>query len=167
MDSDRKYRQHGYFDSNGSPNSNSSGNAPRPKPAGPRPPLDITGPRLPRLVQAVTASRCYNCSTTLPPGTAFDGPCPKCGTALHVCKQCSHFEPSTRFQCNKPIPVRIAQKDQVNNCALFSPRVTVVREATSTQQSPGAGVRPAASVNTPPPRNASDARDAFDRLFRK
>src|ERR1019366_4967435 len=163
MDSDRKYRQHGYFDStssssgsrstgNGSSNGNGNG-ASRPKPSGPRPPLDVTGPRLPRLVQAVTASRCYNCSTTLPPGTVFDGPCPKCGTAMHCCKQCSHFEPSTRFQCNKPVPVRIAVKDQGNECTLFSPRVTVAREATSTQMPGG---RPPVTANTPPPRNASD-----------
>ena len=74
MDSDRKYRQHGYFDSNSTPsNGNGNNGTSRPKPSGPRPPIDITGPRLPRLVQAVTASRCYNCSTTLPPDTAFDG----------------------------------------------------------------------------------------------
>ena len=164
MDSDRKYRQHGYFDSNGSPNGNGNGQGSRPKPSGPRPPVDVTGPRLPRLVQAVTASRCYNCSTTLPPGTVFNGPCPKCGTALHCCKQCSHFEPSTRFQCNKPVPLRIAVKDQANDCTLFSARVTVAREATSSQMPGG---RPPATLNTPPPRNASDARDAFDRLFKK
>src|SRR5579862_4257313 len=121
MDSDRKYRQHGYFDRSSTPSDGNGSNGSRPKPSGPRPSIDITGPRLPRLVQAVTASRCYNCSTTLPPGTAFNGPCPKCGTALHCCKQCSHFEPSTRFQCNKPVPLRIALKDQVNDCALFSP----------------------------------------------
>jgi hypothetical protein len=168
MDSDRKYRQHGYFDSSSSPSNGTNGNngASRPKPSGPRPPLDVTGPRLPRLVQAVTASRCYNCSTTLPPGTSFNGPCPKCGTALHCCKQCSHFEPSTRFQCMKPIPVRIAVKDQQNDCALFSQRVTVAREASSQQMGGGSRV-PAQGLNTPPPRNASDARDAFDRLFKK
>ena len=165
MDSDRKYRQHGYYDSSSTPsNGNGSNGASRPKPSGPRPPLDVTGPRLPRLVQAVTASRCYNCSTTLLPSMAFDGPCPKCGTQLHCCKQCSHFEPSTRFQCTKPILVRIPVKDQQNDCATFSPRVTVAREASSTQV-PG-GTR-AAGINTPPPRNASDARDAFDRLFKK
>jgi hypothetical protein len=82
--------------------------------------------------------------------------------ALHCCKQCSHFEPSTRFQCTKPIPVRIPLKDQANVCTLFSPRVTVAREATSTQ-----GSRPIPGANTPPPRNANDARDAFDRLFKK
>jgi hypothetical protein len=168
MDSDRKYRQHGYFDSSStSSNGNGSNGASRPKPSGPRPPLDVTGPRLPRLVQAVTASRCYNCSTTLPPGTGLDGPCPKCGTALHCCKQCSHFEPSTRFQCMKPIPVRIAIKDQKNDCALFSPRVTVAREGSSSQMNGGVSRVPAPGLNTPPPRNASDARDAFDRLFKK
>jgi hypothetical protein len=65
----------------------------------------------------------------------------------------------------KPVPVRIAIKDQQNDCTLFSPRVTVAREVTNAQ---GSGGRPSApSLNTPPPRNASDARDAFDRLFKK
>jgi hypothetical protein len=164
MDSDRKYRQNGYQDSNSTPPNGSNG-ASRPKPSGPRPPIDITGPRLPRLVQAVTASRCYNCSTTLAPDMPFNGPCPKCGAQLHCCKQCSYFEPSTRFQCMKPIPARIAVKDQANECTLFKPRVTVAREATSNPGG-GAGQRPV-GLNTPPPRSASDARDAFDRLFKK
>ena len=163
MDSDRKYRQRGYGDSSGPPIAN--GNGQKPKPTGPRPPLDITGPRLPRLVQAVAASRCYSCATTLPPGTVFNGPCPKCSAQLHCCKQCSHFEPSTRFQCTKPIPLRIALKDQPNECASFSPRVTVAREVVNGQN--GNSRPPVTSLNTPPPRNASDARDAFDRLFKK
>jgi len=109
--------------------------------------------------------RDFNVRMAAKMGTMFSGPCPKCGTPLHCCKQCSHFEPSTRFQCTKPVPVRIAVKDQHNECTLFSPRVTVAREVTN---SPGSGGRPAAAnVNTPPPRNASDARDAFDRLFKK
>ncbi len=100
----------------------------RPKPSGPRPPIDVTGPRLPRLVQSVAASRCFKCAATLPPGTDFTGTCPKCNAQLHCCKQCVNFESSTRFQCMKPIPVRIAIKDQANECTLFSPRVTVARE---------------------------------------
>jgi hypothetical protein len=167
MDSDRKYRQNGYLGSNSSSSQGNSGNgAARPKPAGPRPPIDVTGPRLPRLVQAVAASRCYNCATTLPPGTAYNGPCPKCGTQLHCCKQCVHFEPSTRFQCMKPVPIRIAAKDQPNECTLFSPRVTVAREGSS-QPGNGGFRMPTSAMNTPPPRNANDARDAFDRLFKK
>jgi hypothetical protein len=66
----------------------------------------------------------------------------------------------------KPIPVRIAVKDQANECALFKPRVTVAREGSSQPANGGMKVAPSA-LNAPPPKNASDARDAFDRLFKK
>jgi len=85
MDSDRKYRQHGYMDSSDRDAKGPRGDGDRPKPQGPRPPLDVTGPRLPRLVQHVAASRCYNCSTALPEGTDFTSTCPKCSVALHCC----------------------------------------------------------------------------------
>jgi len=158
MDSDRKYRQRGYMDSD---RSESKGRAEeRPRQQGPRPPIDVTGPRLPRLVQAVAAARCFNCATPLPAGINFDGTCPKCNAPLHCCKQCSHFEPSTRFQCLKPIPVRIPVKDKANDCTLFSPRVTVARDGTAPSNS-----LPVASVEAP--RNPQDARNAFDKLFKK
>jgi hypothetical protein len=134
------------------------------KPKGPRPPLDVTGPRLPRLVQAVTAARCWNCAVTLPSGIDFKGNCPKCSSPLHCCKQCAHFEPSTRFQCLKPIPVRIAYKDQANECELFSSRVTVARDAAGT--SPNSLPRMVAPQISEP-RRPSDARAAFDNLFKK
>src|SRR5690349_20288657 len=126
---DRRYRQHGYMDSSRDSSSSGPRREDRPRPQGPRPPLDVTGPRLPRMVQAVTASRCFNCSATIPAAADFTANCPKCGAALHCCKQCTYFEPSTRFQCLKPIPVRIAVKDQVNQCELFKTRVTVARDA--------------------------------------
>ena len=158
MDDDRKYRQHGYQDTDrglGGPRKPDGG-----KPTGPRPPLDVTGPRLPRLLQSVTASRCYNCSTTLGPDTDMRGKCPKCAAALHCCKQCAYFEPSTRFQCLKPVPVRIVLKDGANECELFKPRMTVAREATPANAPP-----PAQQQATP--RNSSDARAAFNNLFKK
>jgi len=166
MEGDRKYRQRGYNDSD-RPSDNGSfkrDDRPRP-PQGPRPPLDITGPRLPRMVQSVTASRCYNCSTMLGEGFDFKE-CPKCHVALHCCKQCSYFEPSTRFQCLKPITVRIAVKDQASECELFKARVTVARDVA--HSGPSAAV-PASTNGTslPEPRNATDARAAFDSLFRK
>jgi hypothetical protein len=167
MDNDRKYRQHGYMDSDRD-NNNRGFREDRPKPQGPRPPIDVTGPRLPRLVQHVAASRCFNCSTTLPPGIDFNGNCPKCNAELHCCKQCTHFEPSTRFQCLKPIPVRIAVKDKANTCNLFSARVTVAREGTSNGVSmPPPGPAGPPQAGPPAPRNADDARSAFDKLFKK
>ena len=94
MDNDRKYRQNGYMDTDRDSSKSFRGDD-RPKPQGPRLPIDVTGPRLPRLVQHVAASRCFNCATTLPPGTEMTGNCPKCNAELHCCKQCSHFEPGS------------------------------------------------------------------------
>ncbi len=162
MDGDRKYTQRGYMDTNREGPRERFGDRPK-TPPGPRPPLDITGPRLPRLLQTVTASRCYNCATMLAADTDFTGLCPKCHAPLHCCKQCAHFESSTRFQCLKPIPVRIAVKDKVNECGLFAPRVTVARDAAPTAAH--AGESRAALDATP--RTPNDARNAFDRLFKK
>jgi len=161
MDNDRKYRQRGYMEEN------YSGPGPREdrqRPRGPRPPIDVTGPRLPRMVETVTASRCYNCATTLPSDADFTGTCPKCGVALHCCKQCSFFEPSTRFQCTKPIPERIAYKDKANECTFFRQRVTVARDSAP----PASIARPAADrPEVITPKSANDARIAFDNLFKK
>lgn len=159
MDSDRKYRQHGYQDSDRDQGSREHLN----KPKGPRPPLDVTGPRLPRMVQAVTAARCWNCSSTLPTDIDMKGNCPKCSSPLHVCKQCSYFEPSTRFQCLKPIPVRISPKDQPNECELFKSRLTVARDAAPVSNGGG----PSPGSKAVEPRKPSEARAAFDSLFKK
>ena len=159
MDEDRKYRQRGYMDvgrDSGAPRRED-----RPKQSGPRPPIDVTGPRLPRLLQNVVAARCFNCSTALPQDIDWKtGVCPKCSVAVHCCKQCAHFEPSTRFQCLKPIPERIPAKDQRNECELFKQRVTVARDS-----APGNNNHTA--VSAPVPRNPTDARAAFDNLFKK
>ena len=159
MDQDRKYRQHGYQDSDRDRLERRDQQRPK-GPQGPRSLQDPSGPRLPRLVQSVTASRCFSCAAVLPPDTNFKGPCPKCGLALHCCKQCTHFEPSTRFQCVKPIPARIPYKDQANECELFTPRVTVMRDGTA----PSAAPPPVAPDDV---RTPNDARAAFDNLFKK
>ncbi len=160
MDGDRKYSQRGYQESerNGSKVFRNGDH----KPSGPRPPIDVTGPRLPRLVQAVTATRCFSCSTQIVASTDLNAACPKCQVKLHCCKQCAHFEPSTRFQCTKPIPARIPFKDQQNECLLFMPRVTVARDAVT--QVPKVPVQ---DMNSAAPRTASDARSAFESLFKK
>jgi len=98
---------------------------------------------------------------TLPNGIDFKGPCPKCGAALHCCKQCTHFEPSTRFQCLKPIPQRIAVKDGANECELFSPCVSVARDV-----APASTAAIAQRVQEPN-KQPNEARAAFDSLFKK
>jgi hypothetical protein len=65
----------------------------------------------------------------------------------------------------KPIPVRIAAKDQANECELFKPRVTVARDA---PHPPAASVLGSGTgTPLPEPKTASDARAAFDSLFKK
>lgn len=161
MEGDRKYSQRGYQDTDRGSGPKVFRNGEH-KPSGPRPSIDITGPRLPRLVQAVTATRCFSCSTQIAATTDLGAVCPKCHVKLHCCKQCSYFEPSTRFQCTKPIPARIPLKDQQNECPLFMPRVTVARD--SVTQVPKVPVQ---DLNSAAPRTASDARSAFESLFKK
>ncbi len=161
MDDDRKYKQRGYMDSDRDRFPEGRKPEDRPRQPGPRLPIDVTGPRLPRLVESVVAARCYNCATPLPADTDFKSNCPKCNAALHCCKQCSHFDPSKLFQCVKPVPARIAVKDQANECELFGPRVTVARDATHNSAPVYTG------VTTPAPKGANEARAAFDSLFKK
>jgi hypothetical protein len=60
----------------------------------------------------------------------------------------------------KPVPVRIAIKDQANECELFKPRVTVARDAAPASNNISA-------APPQPPRTQNDARAAFDNLFKK
>jgi hypothetical protein len=140
--SDRKYKQRGYQDSG----SDRPADKPAQKPA---PKKDLTfGPRPLNMAPTRTVSRCAECGALLTNADA-DGPCPKCAADLHSCKQCEHFDPSSRFECNQPITARITPKDKRNDCQFFSFRMRLEKE-TSSQR----------------PAKPNDARAAFDNLFK-
>jgi hypothetical protein len=107
------------------------------------------GPRPMQMAATRTVSRCAQCGTVLQAFTEPVGQCPKCAFELHSCKQCTNFEPASRFECMQPIPERIPRKDAKNDCKFYSMRVMVEKE-TSTN---------AARVD--------DARKAFENLFKK
>jgi predicted RNA-binding Zn-ribbon protein involved in translation (DUF1610 family) len=94
-------------------------------------------------------SRCSHCGTELTVALDHVGRCPKCGFELHSCKQCTHFDPGSRFECTEPIPKRIPDKSAGNDCTFFELRVRVEKDT-----SPGKA-RP------------TDARAAFENLFKK
>ena len=154
---DKKYRQQGYKDSGGGgdrdrrdlwqPRQRSGGFAP--------------GPAMP---PSRTVSRCAECGTLLPPLVEAGAGCPKCGLALHSCKQCAHFDPGRRFECTQPIPERIADKDARNECGEFALRSSLERDTSSGAMASGA---PSQSAPAPAPARPSDARRAFDDLFKK
>jgi len=97
-----------------------------------------------------TVSRCAECGALLQNLKDTLGQCPKCGFDLHACKQCEHFDPSSRFECNQPIPERISPKDKRNNCTFYSIRVMIEKETSSK-----------------PAQRPNDARQAFENLFKK
>jgi len=140
-----KYRQHGYQDRDHE-SRKSSGE----KSGAPLPNKDLTfGPKPVHLPGTRAVSRCTQCGTVLQ-GMPTTGQCPKCGFELHSCKQCTYFDPGSRFECMQPISERIAKKDARNECALFEIRVTREKE-----------------TSTPASLRPNDARQAFENLFKK
>lgn len=117
------------------------------------------GPRPLQMAATRSVSRCAQCGTLLQ-GIDPNGKCPKCGFELHSCKQCTHFDPSSRFECSEKIPERISPKDKKNNCTFYSIRVMLEKETSS-------------STGTSAPTGGSgsnrvqDARQAFENLFKK
>jgi len=141
--SDRKYRQHGYQDRDEESRKGSGE-----RPSGP-PRKDTTfGPRPVNMPATRAVSRCAQCGTVLQGST--DGQCPKCGFELHSCKQCMYFDPGSRFECMQPVTVRVAKKDARNDCTFYEIRVTREKE-----------------TSTPASLRPSDARQAFENLFKK
>ncbi len=110
---------------------------------------NVLGQRIFDMPGARQVTRCASCGAELPVLGEPGQTCPKCGAALHSCKQCTHFDTSAHNECRQPIPERIAKKDAANTCSFFEQRVTVERETGSASSRP------------------DDARAAFDRLFKK
>jgi hypothetical protein len=141
--SDRKYRQRGYQDQKKEEPRHS-------QPAGGPTKKDNTfGPRPLQMAATRSVSRCSQCGTLLQ-GLTEVGKCPKCGFELHSCKQCTYFDPSSRFECMQPIPARISPKDARNECTFYAMRVMVEKE-----------------TSTPAALRPNDARAAFENLFKK
>ena len=139
-----KYRQPGYQDRDDE--RRGSGD----KPSAPPPKRDHTfGPRPVNMPGTRAVSRCAQCGTVLP-GMTGDGKCPKCGFELHSCKQCMYFDPGSRFECMQPVKERVAKKDARNECPSYEMRVTREKE-----------------TSTPASLRPSDARAAFENLYKK
>ena len=157
-----KYRQPGYQGKREEPKEKAP---PRPKPQ------DTFGPRVLNMPAKRNLSRCSQCGTILADLAQPLGKCVKCGFELHSCKQCSSFDPGSRFECMQPVPERIAQKDAANTCRYYQIRVMVERETTSGRPASP----PTSSGGGSSSRSSSggggstldNARRAFDNLFNK
>lgn len=141
--SDRKYRQRGYQEHDREPQRPK----PQSKPQQQSAPRDREGPRSPKMMAFGEKVKCASCGAPAPASIRLDSSCPKCKADLHTCRLCTYFDPGARFECRKPITVKIVNKNARNTCELFAARTVVERETSS---------------GTP-----SDARQAFANLFKK
>ena len=146
--SDRKYRQRGYQDDDRDRPQTPKTSRPAPEPGAPAGTRRISrdAPKTINMPGYREVVRCAQCGNVGSADIGFDARCPRCGTDLHACAQCTSFDPGSRFECMEVIPARISPKNARNSCDLFSPRTTVERETTT-------------------PRT-DDARKAFDDLFK-
>jgi hypothetical protein len=149
MSDDRKYRQRGYQDSSRERQPKPAAPRPAPEPgapAGARRLSSQDGPKTINMPGYREVVRCAQCGAVVQGEVAADTQCPRCGTDLHACGQCTSFDPGSRLECMQTtLTVRITPKNTRNSCALYTPRTTVERETTS-----------------PKP---DTARSAFDDLF--
>lgn len=77
---------------------------------------------------ATQVVRCQQCGNQQMAEAAFIGPlstCDKCGTPLHSCRHCRHFESRARFQCRRPIEQAVTNKSAQNECTFFEPRLVL------------------------------------------
>jgi hypothetical protein len=160
---ERKYGQRGYQD-NDRDRGEREREKPREKPkGGPRGSKAREAPRPMKMPGFQEVLRCALCGTIVPPPVDIqhESQCPKCKADLHSCKNCRHFDTSAQFECTQPIPERITKKDLRNKCEFFMARTSIERE---TRDSGGGG---GANGQQTPPIKPSDARSAFDNLFKK
>jgi hypothetical protein len=159
---ERKYGSRGYMDSGGDNRGRSEGERekPREKPkGGPRGSKAREAPRAINMPGFQDVVRCSLCGTILPAPLeiTYESQCPKCKADLRSCKNCRHFDSAAQFECTQAIPKRITKKDLRNECEFFMARTSVERETRDS----GGGTSQASSVRP------SDARSAFDNLFKK
>jgi len=78
--------------------------------------------------------------------------CPHCGSDLHSCKNCVHYDEASSVKCKEPHSEWISNRETQNDCTFFEhrPATTAAAEASS-------------SENT---SEAEQAKEAFRALFR-
>jgi hypothetical protein len=143
--SDRKYRQRGYQDEPREPRRDQKPAEKKEYAPRGQPPLAPKTFNMPGFREVVRCARC-GYELTVAAASSPDGRCQRCGADLHACAQCSHFDTSSPFECQQPVPVRVSPKDARNTCTFYEARTTVERETKTTAP--------------------TSARKAFDDLFK-
>jgi hypothetical protein len=84
----------------------------------------------------------------------FHAHCPQCERPLHVCRNCSLYDPAYNNQCRETMAERVVDKERSNFCEYFAPAAGLA----------GAAASMPAQARPSPER---DARAQLDALFKK
>lgn len=94
--------------------------------------------------------RCFRCDAAIELASGdrvgFRDDCERCGSDLHVCRNCELFDPGAYNQCREPQAERVGDRERANRCEWF---------------------RLGASEGRAGARLEQTARQALDALFRK
>ena len=107
--------------------------------------------------------RCWKCSTEIAAveRIGFRDRCPRCDSALHVCRNCNLYDPVLSNQCRETIVERVVDKERANFCEYF----TILRAAGNSDP---ATARASSSIRLAGPgAKAPDARERLEALFKK
>jgi hypothetical protein len=165
----RKYGQRGYQDND----RDKDRERPRPRTEVKGPPKGAKGsgdgPRTIHMPGFQEVLRCAMCGAIVPPPVeiSLESQCPKCKADLRSCKNCRNFDTGAQFECTEAIPERILRKDARNNCEFFTPRASIERETRDSSSSPKSSERSDGRSDGRSGGSSSDARNAFDNLFKK
>jgi hypothetical protein len=102
---------------------------------------------------------CWNCGQPVETieRVGFHAHCPQCDRPLHVCRNCSLYDPAYNNQCRETMAERVVDKDRSNFCEYFAPRA-----AASRSSQPPSSQLPS---SRPSPERA--ARERLEALFKK
>jgi len=100
-----------------------------------------------KAAKAGPIMKCWNCATEIDTRerVEFRAACPSCDRAVHVCKNCRHYDPAYYNQCRETAAERVVDKERANFCEFFAP---------------GGGIAQAKRIG-------SQARAQLDALFKK
>ena len=90
---------------------------------------------------------CHACGADIETGRRVDfrAECPSCGRDVHVCVNCSHYDPSAHNMCKEPQAEWVTDREKANRCEYF--RASLARGRTS--------------------QRAANAKAKLDSLFKK
>ena len=115
---------------------------------------------------------CRHCGAAVTLGEPIgrEATCASCGSDLHACRQCRHFDTGYNNSCRETMADPVEDKDRRNFCEYFSFSPGAFHAGTNERQATARAKLEGLFGPTAPgaaPRSAGEARAKLESLFRK